>query len=116
MRERFLNAVKSHAYWIISLALILAAIFLHLLALGQAANRVALHKEMRNASESQKQNLEIKAKQSSQLSDVLVISGWPTAIASLIGLLISRRKQENVSPLIPAVLLALYLLLQFAVI
>jgi hypothetical protein len=108
--------VKTRAYWIISLSLISIAIFLHLLALGQAANRVAVHEEMRNASDSQKQILEIKAIQFRQLSDVFVVSGWVTATAGLIGLIISRRKQEPVSPSIPAGLLALYLLLQFAVV
>lgn len=100
----------------ISLALILSAICLHLLALGQAANRVGIHKEIFTASESQKQTLEIKAKEFSQLSDVCVVSGRVVAAISLINLLISRRKQEPVSLSIPAGLLALYLLLQFAVI
>jgi len=103
-------------FWLISLVLILSALFLNLGALGEAQRHVdRIHRAM-NSPEPQRQTLEAEAKQFSQKSDVLVISGWVVAAVSLIFLFLSYRKEESAPHSVVVVLLAFYLLLQFGAI
>jgi len=89
---------------------------LHLNALGAAAKHLDYFTRSMNAPELQKQKLKAESKRLSQKSDALVILGWVTASVSLIFLFVSHRKEEPAARSLVVVLLALYSLLQFAVI
>jgi uncharacterized membrane protein len=108
--------VKARVFWLVSLTLALSAISLHIGALGAASEHVNLFTRAMNAPESQKQELKAEAKHFSKKSDALVISGWVTAAVGLISLFISHRREEFAPRSVVVVLLAFYVLLQFAVV
>jgi uncharacterized membrane protein len=108
--------VKARAFWLVSFTLVLSAIILHIGALGVASEHVNLFTRAMNAPESQKQEIKAEAKRYSKKSDVLVISGWVTASVGLVSLFISHRREESAPRSVVVVLLAFYVLLQFAVV
>jgi hypothetical protein len=108
--------VKARAFWLVSLVLVLSALFLHLCALGAAQKHVDRFNRAMNSPEPQRQEFQAEAKDFSRKSDAFVISGWVTAAVGLVSLFISHRREESAPRSVVVVLLAFYLLLQFAVV
>jgi hypothetical protein len=108
--------VKARVFWLVSLTFVLSAIILHIGALGAAARQVDSFKREMNAPESQKQELKAEVKQYRKQSNARLISGWIAATVGLVTLFASYRKEESAPRSVVVVLLAFYVLLQFAVV
>jgi hypothetical protein len=108
--------VKARAFWLVSLVLVLSALFLHLCALGAAQKHVDRIHHAMNSAEPQRQEFQTEAKDFSRKSDAYVILGWVTAAVGLVSLFFSHRREEPAPRSVMVVLLAFYMLLQFAVV
>jgi hypothetical protein len=108
--------VNARAFWLVSLVLVLSALFLHLCALGAAQKHVDRFNRAMNSPEPQRQEFQAEAKDFGRKSGAFVISGWVTAAVGLVSLFISHRREESAPQSVVVVLLAFYLLLQFAVV
>jgi hypothetical protein len=107
--------MKRRAFWFSSLFLVLLAISLHLGGIGAAQERTQRqHDAMNTKDVEQQQALTAEEKKMSHLSDERIILGWISGIISVGCLYFSYRRDETAPRLILIVLLAFYLLLQFA--
>jgi hypothetical protein len=106
--------MKKRAFSLGSLLLILLAIFLHIEGFGAAAQKTRNRNNAINTADVQKQQeLKSEANRLSHKSDMLIMSGWGLAVAGIIRLCVSYRRDEPVSRAGRIVLLAFYVLLQF---
>jgi hypothetical protein len=107
--------MKKRAFWFSSLLLILLAISLHLGGMGAVQKRVQLwHDAINTKDVEQQQALKTEANQLGHLSDERIILGWISGVISVGCLYFSYRHDETTPRSILIVLMAFYLLLQFA--
>ncbi|MDD5139712.1 MAG: hypothetical protein PHY43_05555 [Verrucomicrobiales bacterium] len=106
--------MKKRAFSLASLFLILIAIFLHMGGFGAAAEKTRNKNNAMNTADVQKQQgLYSEANRLSHRSDMLIMSGWGLAVAGVICLYLSYRRDESASRAGQIILLAFYVLLQF---
>jgi hypothetical protein len=110
--------MKTRAFWIAALVSALTAILLHWAALAKAADGVRSFNSCANLDtpEKQRQVFLDEAHHFYNISNNLRCAGIAVAILSVVCLFVSKRKDESVRYSVVVVLLAVYLLLQFAVV
>jgi hypothetical protein len=106
--------MKKRAFSLASLLLILLAILLHMGGFGAAAEKTRNKNNAMNTTDVQKQQaLYSEANHLSHKSDKLIMTGWGLAVAGIICLYVSYRRDEPASRAGQIILLAFYVLLQF---
>lgn len=106
--------MKERAFSLGSLLLILLALFLYMGGFGAAQKRSRIRDHAMTTADVQKQQeLQSEANRLSHQSDALVVSSWGAAVAGVICLFVSYRRDEPASRAIQIILLVFYVLLQF---
>jgi|SRR5882724_6952249 len=105
--------MKKRAFSLGSLLLIFLAIFLHLQGFGAAGEKNRNRNAMNTTNVQKQQELRSEANRLSHKSDMLIMSGWGLAAASIICLYVSYRRDESGSRAGQIILLAFYVFLQF---
>ncbi len=110
--------MKERVFGIASLVFAIAATFLQLAALGQAGKGARGLSEAMNVTvpEEQLSSLKAQAHQFSLSADRFGLGGIVVAVLRLVWLAVSFKKREPANRSIAVGILALYLLLQFAVV
>jgi hypothetical protein len=104
--------MKKRAFSLVSLLLILLAIFLPLEGFGAAAEKTRNRNNAMNTADVQKQQeLKSEVNHLSHKSNMLIMSGWGLAVAGIICLCVSHRRDEPASQAGQIILLAFYVLL-----
>jgi hypothetical protein len=108
--------LKSRAYCLASVRLAVAAIYVHVLSLGEASKGMKLYARAVVATESQKESLKVEAKPYANRSGTIALSGLCLAIGSVVCLIVSFKKREPAWRSISCALLVFYVLLQLAIV
>jgi hypothetical protein len=108
--------VKVKVLWVISLVLIVGALGLHITALRAAGNgAMAMSRIMAINVEDQEQ-ARAEARRFARRADAFLLAGWIAAGLSIVSLFFSSRRAEPAPRSVVYALLALYAILQFAVV
>jgi hypothetical protein len=108
--------VKTRAFWLASLSLIIFAICFHLCGLNKASDGLRYRAESVGSTEEQKQEYKAEISRVVSQSDTLIFLGLTSATISVICLIVSYCKKEKVSRSVSIALLGFYALLQLIVV
>jgi hypothetical protein len=108
--------VKTRAFWLTSLFLVIFAICFHLGGLNKASEGLRYRAKSVESTEQQKQEYKTAISHVVSQSDTLILLGLISAATSVVCLIVSYRKKEKVSRSVPIALLVFYLLLQLVVV
>ena len=110
--------MKKRVFWITSLVLALAAVFLHWVALAKTVNGNADINQAGNLDilEQQRQIFMDQAHHFYHLANNLRYAGMAVAILGVACLIISSHKNESAPRWLPIIVLTFYLLLQLAIV
>jgi hypothetical protein len=108
--------MKKRPFFLVSLLLVILAIFAHFIALYQYSQSAQLYARMATVAEAQRPSMKVEADRLFNRGAILGFLDMGLAVSSIVFLIIAFCRREPAWFLLPLGLLMLYVLIQFLVV